>query len=127
MENLGGTAGAPILKIVLEKENFALSGSPCHYWVITKLGDKYEFSYDFNDALFENNQYGYYYIKNNTKIKIRLYFPEGEWNYDTESLTIMHNGEVAMISRDANGNIIGKLNDKTNTGFFKVSSGLLMI
>lgn len=59
---------------LLEQENYNPVGNPWNYTVTNKNGDKYEFSYDFNDELFDDGNLGYYYIKNNEKIKMSYYF-----------------------------------------------------
>lgn len=59
---------------ILKKEGFNPDGNSWHYTVVNKNGDKFEFSYDFNDYVYENGMAGYYYKKNDEKISMGAYF-----------------------------------------------------
>ena len=74
-ENSYGISFGGLYKI-LKQENFPVVGNAWHY-TVTVNSDIYEFSYDFNDLLYEDedqNFYGYYYKKNGQKMKMNFYF-----------------------------------------------------
>ncbi len=54
---------------IFEKEGFPLTGNPYHYTVTAPNGDVYEFSYEFNDMAYpeEESEDGFYYYKNGEK------------------------------------------------------------
>lgn len=61
---------------ILKQENFNVVGDASHYTVKVN-SDVYEFSYDYNDLLYEEYDgdfYGYYYKKNGQKIKMNFHY-----------------------------------------------------
>lgn len=55
--------------ILLKDRGFNVVGTPDHFTVYNKQGDKYEFSMEFDDYVFREDFINYYYIKNNEKIR----------------------------------------------------------
>lgn len=70
-----GISFGGLYKILLE-EKYDVKGNAWHY-TVKYNNDLYEFSYDFDDMLYEDkdgDNYGYYYIKNGEKQKMKYYF-----------------------------------------------------
>lgn len=59
---------------LLKKDGQNVAGDALHYTYYKDNGDVYEFSYAFNDSLFDNSKYGYYYKLNNEVVNMNYYF-----------------------------------------------------
>lgn len=59
---------------ILLREGFEPIGNAWHYQFTGSQGDVYEISYEFSDYIYEDNEIGYYYLKNKEPIKMDYYY-----------------------------------------------------
>ena len=59
---------------VLYREGFEVDGTPEHFTYVGIDGCNYEFSYSFNDYVYDNGKPGYYYLKDDEKVPMSYYF-----------------------------------------------------
>ena len=86
------------LYTILKEENYNVIGDHHHFKVVNET-DTYEFSDNYLDYLYDNNEKGYYYLKNGERIKNRRFWDDC---YDTKEINEMFGLKIKTIKNKYN-------------------------